>query len=175
MRSRYSAYVLNLSDYIIKTTHPASPQYSDNKFGWKRSISQFSRDSSFERLEILDFKENHQVATVTFTAYLSQKEKEATFTERSYFEKINDQWFYRGGQLAQGRAPNLITTEQLRLLPLAYYGNPILRKVADPVFEITDDLRKLVDEMVETKCFGHLPILNYLNYVQLFLCIHLFG
>lgn len=99
MRSRYSAYVLNIPDYIIATTHPANPQYSEDKFSWKRSISQFSRISSFHKLEILDFKENKALATVTFTAYLSQEAHEATFTERSFFEKINNRWLYRDGQL----------------------------------------------------------------------------
>lgn len=150
MRSRYSAYVLNIPEYIIATTHPASPQYSENKFSWKRSISQFSRSSSFHKLEILDFKENKALATVTFTAYLSQESHEATFTERSYFEKISNRWLYRGGQLAQGHAPNLITNGQLRLLPLAYYGDPILRKKAEPIKEITADITKLVEEMIET-------------------------
>lgn len=150
MRSRYSAYVLDIPDYIIATTHPASPQYSENKFSWKRNISQFSRSSSFHKLEILDFKENKASATVTFTAYLSQESHDATFTERSYFEKINNRWLYRGGQLAQGHAPNLITNGQLRLLPLAYYGDPILRKKAVPINDITADITKLVEEMIET-------------------------
>ncbi|MBI5346550.1 MAG: peptide deformylase [Chlamydiae bacterium] len=150
MRSRYSAYVLNIPDYIVATTHPASPEYSDNKFNWKRSLSKFSRSSTFHKLEILDFKENNNLATVTFTVYLSQDNHDATFTERSYFEKIKGRWLYRGGQLAAGHAPNLVTNGQLRLLPLAYYGDSILRKKADPVAEITNDIRKLVEEMIET-------------------------
>lgn len=150
MRSRYSAYVLNIPDYIIQTTHPANPQYSENKLAWKQSISQFSLHTTFHKLEVLDFKEKNTLATVTFTAHLSQEGNDSTFTERSYFEKINNRWFYRGGQLAQGHAPNLVTTGQLRLLPLAYYGEPILRRVTDPVTEITDDIRKLVEEMIET-------------------------
>lgn len=150
MRSRYSAYVLNIPDYIVATTHPASPQYSENKFSWKRSISQFSSISSFHKLDILEFKENKTLATVTFTAYLSQSSEDATFTEKSYFEKINNRWLYRGGQLTQGHAPNLITNSPLRLLPLAYYGDPILRKKAEPINEITNDIKKLVEEMIET-------------------------
>src|ERR1700733_13250155 len=86
MRSRYSAFVLNLPDYIIATTHPASPQYSDNKFSWRRAISQFCQNSYFHNLEILDFKERNTIATVTFTVYLSQKGQDATFTEHSFFE-----------------------------------------------------------------------------------------
>lgn len=150
MRSRYSAYVLNIPDYIIKTTHPASPQYSENLSAWKRSISQFSRNSIFHKLKVLDFKAKNTLATVTFTAYISKRSRDATFTERSYFEKINDRWFYRGGQLAQGYAPNLVASGELKVLPFAYYGDPILRKVADPITEITDDIRKLVGDMIET-------------------------
>lgn len=35
-------------------------------------------------------------------------------------------------------------------LPLAYYGNPILRKKTTPITEITDDIRQLVADMEET-------------------------
>lgn len=35
-------------------------------------------------------------------------------------------------------------------LPLAYYGNPILRKKTVKVTEITDEIRQLVEEMIET-------------------------
>lgn len=150
MRSRYSAYVLNIPEYIISTTHPASSQYSDNKFSWKRGISQFSKGSSFNRLEVLDFKEKETLATVTFTAHITQEGGDATFTERSFFEKKNNKWLYRGGQLSEGHAPNLVTIGQLRLLPLAYYGDPILRRLADPIAEINDELKKLVEEMIET-------------------------
>lgn len=150
MRSRYSAYALNLPDYIIRTTHPASPQYSENQFSWRRNITQFSKNFTFNTLEVLDFKEKSTVATVTFTAHLSQEERDATFTERSYFEKNKGRWFYRGGQLEEGHAPNLITTGQLRLLPLAYYGDPILKKRAIEISEITEDIKTLIEEMIET-------------------------
>ncbi len=150
MRSRYSAYFFNIPNYIIATTHPASSRYSENKFSWKRNISQFARNSTFHKLEILDFKERGDLATVTFTAFISQEGKDVTYTERSYFEKKNKCWLYRGGQITEGHAPNFVTTGQLRLLPLAYYGEPILRRKADPVIEITDDLRTLVEEMIET-------------------------
>ncbi len=150
MRSRYAAYALNLPDYIIQTTHPASPEYLEDTAKWKRSISIFSNRSQFEKLEILDFQEKGSVAIVTFLAHLTQKKEDASFTEKSYFEKIRGKWFYRVGQLIEGHAPHLMTVSQIRLLPLAYYGNPILRKIADPVGEITDSVRTFVEEMIET-------------------------
>lgn len=150
MRSRYTAYVLDLPDYIIATTHPASSNYSPNKFSWRKSISEFSKSCHFQKLKTLDFKENDSMATVTFTAVISRGEEDATFTERSYFERIGQQWFYRGGQLKEGHVPTLVTTGQLRILPLAYFGDPILRKKANPIPEITADIKKLVEEMIET-------------------------
>lgn len=103
MRSRYSAYVLNFRDYIIATTHPENPQYMQNTFIWKRSISLFSKKSTFHKLEIIDFKEEKTSATVTFTAYISQDDCEATFTEKSHFEKVGNKWLYHSGKITQGR------------------------------------------------------------------------
>jgi len=150
MRSRFSAYVLDLPEYIIKTTHPASPHYSEEHSSWKQQISEFSRSSHFGTLEILDFKELGTLATVTFVAHMQKDGADATFTEKSYFEKKNDIWLYRSGQLSQGHAPTLITREQLHLLPLAYYGDSLLRQKALPVQEINDDVKKLIADMEET-------------------------
>ena len=66
------------------------------------------------------------------------------------WEKSKGKWLYRSGRLSEEHVPNLITTNQLRLLPLAYYGNPILRKIGDLVANVTNDVPKLVEEMVET-------------------------
>lgn len=35
-------------------------------------------------------------------------------------------------------------------LPLAYFGNPVLRKKGLPIEEITDEIRQLVHDMIET-------------------------
>lgn len=35
------------------------------------------------------------------------------------------------------------------------YGNPILRKTAEPIAEITDEIRKLADDMLETMYVDH--------------------
>lgn len=150
MRSRYSAYALCLPEYIISTTHPASPQFQSEKNQWVQKISNFCLQTEFKNLEILNFQEKDQFATVTFIAHLSQNNKDLSFTEKSYFEKLKGKWLYRSGQLFEGHTPNLITTNQMRLLPLAYYGHPILRRLADPIININDDVRHLVAEMVET-------------------------
>ena len=150
MRSRYAAYVMNMPNYIINTTHPGSPHYFENVDNWKKNIEKFSREFTFKRLDILDFKAHQTVAVVVFTAHATQNNQDATFTEKSYFEKIYGKWLYRKGDFLEGYQPSLITTDQLRILPLAYYGDPVLRKKADLIPEITDGIHTLIEDMVET-------------------------
>jgi len=95
MRSRYSAYTFGLSDYIIDTTHPDHPQFLKDRDVWKRDIDRFSKITTFEKLEILDSSD----ATVTFRAHLTQGGKDASFTEKSLFEKVNGRWLYKSGEL----------------------------------------------------------------------------
>ncbi len=101
MRSRYSAYALNLPDYLIATTHPQNSNYNKNTEAWRESLTQFSLNTTFHRLEILDFKEKKSHATVKFTAYLSQQGRDATFTEESAFETIEGRWLYKSGLISR--------------------------------------------------------------------------
>lgn len=150
MRSRYSAYAMNNADYIIATTHPANPQYSDNLFNWKRGIlKRFSKDTVFKQLDIHDFQEVGSMATVTFTAHILEGDRDDTFTEKSIFQKIQDKWYYLSGRLEQGNVPELFPIEPFNILPLAYYGNPVLRKKAEPV-ESVEEVKSLVEQMVAT-------------------------
>lgn len=98
MRSRYAAYALSLSDYIIHTTHPANPQFSPDAAEWARQISEFSAHTEFKDLKILSFQESGASATVTFFAHLLQGQKDTSFTEKSFFEKVNGKWLYLSGQ-----------------------------------------------------------------------------
>jgi SEC-C motif-containing protein len=89
MRSRYSAYALNLPYYILQTTHPSRLGEISIK-----QIEDFSKKTEFKKLEILSFKEKGDTAVVTFKAHIWQGGENATFTEKSYFEKFNGKWFY---------------------------------------------------------------------------------
>jgi peptide deformylase len=150
MRSRFTAYVLGNADYIIKTTHPANPHYVENKAAWKRSLAQLAQETLFHKLEVLDFQEDGPTGMVTFVAYHSRGEEDKTFTEKSYFEKKNGQWLYLRGQFAQGHLPELVSNQPFHLLPLAYYGDAVLREKAQPIAEITDEIKVLVERMIET-------------------------
>lgn len=99
MRSRYSAYALNLPHYIISTTHPENVNFLKNFIQWKENISKFTKSTSFRKLEIHNFTENGNQATVLFTAHLYQNNRDATFTEMSDFVKVNNAWLYLRGQV----------------------------------------------------------------------------
>jgi len=47
-----------------------------------------------------NFEEKGLFATVTFVAHLSQNQQDASFTEKSYFEKVNGKWLYLNGELS---------------------------------------------------------------------------
>lgn len=102
MRSRYAAYALCLPDYIIETTHPANPQFSEETAEWAEQIALFSARTQFKDLKILAFEDEGAWATVLFVAHLFQDKKNVSFTEKSCFEKVKGRWLYRSGQVAPG-------------------------------------------------------------------------
>lgn len=150
MRARLAAYQLRLADFIIKTTHPAHPDYNENSASWQRDILEFCDQTTFRGLDILESKEEGSVASVTFKVLLSQNEEEGSFIEKSFFEKLHGNWLYKNALLIDGKEPNFLTNHSLKILPLAYYGEELLRKKASLVSTITSDIHELVDSMIET-------------------------
>lgn len=102
MRSRYAAYALHLAGYIIKTTHPDNPAYFSKKAEWKQDILHFSQNTKFTGLTIHEFIDGENEAYVTFTAHLQQGGKDASFTEKSRFLKVQGRWLYRDGTMISG-------------------------------------------------------------------------
>ncbi len=95
MKSRYTAYAVGDASYIIKTTHPNNPDYSEDRKAWKESIELFSKETEFLGLEIVEFIEADEEAFVTFKAKLSSGDME----EKSRFLKVNGRWFYESGSI----------------------------------------------------------------------------
>lgn len=95
MRSRYSAYAMNNADYIIDTTHPDNPVANRNR----DEILQFCQNTSFLQLTIHHFIHGQKTAYVLFTAHLEQGGQDATFTEKSRFEKVDGKWLYHTAQV----------------------------------------------------------------------------
>ena len=148
MKSRFSAYAMDLPEYLIRTTHPASPFFHNDEAVWKEELHNFCRTTRFEKLEVLDSKEKDDQAMVVFVAHLTRFKKDATFTERSLFEKVNGKWLYRRGHMARGKVKELVEEGELHLLPLAYYGDKVLRQAGEPISEITDEIKTLAHKMI---------------------------
>ena len=102
MRSRFAAYAIHDADYMIKTTHKKNSGFQEDLVKWKKEILRFTRETDFIGLKIFDFTDGGTYATVTFNAHLCQSEKDTSFTEKSFFEKVEGQWLYRYGALIEG-------------------------------------------------------------------------
>lgn len=94
MRSRYSAYVLKLEDYLLQTWHPDTRPKSldlptEEQMKWL--------GLEVKRQEIQD--ENH--ALVEFIARYKMNGKAEKLQETSQFVRISDRWLYMDGILAK--------------------------------------------------------------------------
>ena len=93
MRSRYTAYVLKNSEYLLKTWHPQ-----------KRPVSiDFSKESAnWQHLEIISIQNGgvkDQRAIVEFEAYYLLDGTEQVMKEISRFKKENCAWYYLDGKV----------------------------------------------------------------------------
>lgn len=100
MRSRYSAYATGHVDYIVKTTHPDNPSAKMPAQARRKEIEAFCKNTTFEKLDVLDFLPGTPFATVTFHAHLSQEGNSFVLAEKSRFEKVNGAWLYLDGETA---------------------------------------------------------------------------
>ena len=94
MKSRYCAYAVGDSSYIIKTTHPDNSDYTIDIKSWQDSISSFSKQTNFFSLEIINFIDGEEEAFVTFNARLSS----GNLKEKSRFLKFHGRWLYIEGE-----------------------------------------------------------------------------
>ena len=93
MRSRYSAFVLKLEDYVLatweKSTRPKRADLADSQTDW-------------QGLEIMDCKKgqaNDNKGIVEFKALYRLDGKDFTMHEVSRFSKHQGQWFYLDGNI----------------------------------------------------------------------------
>ena len=98
MKSRFSAFAVLIADYIIFTTHENNSDYISDLKSWNQDIMNFSKNTRFERLEILDFIDGEVESFVTFKATLFQDNTDISFIEKSRFLKVEDKWLYIDGQ-----------------------------------------------------------------------------
>jgi SEC-C motif-containing protein len=94
MRSRYSAYALKNAKYIISTTHPNNPDFTDNTKQWMEDILEFCNNTVFIGLSIMEFCDGENEAFVIFKASLGDTQ----FVEKSRFLNENGKWLYESGK-----------------------------------------------------------------------------
>ncbi|QXH77189.1 YchJ family protein [Pseudomonas salmasensis] len=92
MRSRYSAYVLGLVDYLVATTLPAQQAGLD-----RNAIDAWSAQSTWLGLEVESsevFGGQPEHAFVTFTARWHDATGEHSHRERSSFVQNEGRWYF---------------------------------------------------------------------------------
>ena len=98
MKSRFCAFAVCNSEYIIFTTHQNNPDFTQDLKSWNNDILNFSQNTKFEKLEILEFIDDKIESFVTFKATLFQDNTDISFIEKSRFLKVEDKWLYIDGQ-----------------------------------------------------------------------------
>jgi SEC-C motif-containing protein len=90
MRSRYSAFILQLGDYLFNTYHP--------NFRGDLTVAQLSEKSlDWRNLQIIESGNQGNKGCVEFKAWYVDQGQLACHHERSNFVKDHDQWLYCDG------------------------------------------------------------------------------
>jgi SEC-C motif-containing protein len=92
MRSRYSAYVRGVIDYIVDTHDPASRDEVD-----REASAQWSRETEWQGLDIVATRQggpDDSEGYVEFIARGKTAGKPFSHHERSRFKKVEGRWYY---------------------------------------------------------------------------------
>lgn len=90
MRARFTAFYLNDSEYLYKTTHVSQKKYTN-----KSDILAWAQQNTWQKLEIINHTEN----TVEFKAYyLDQDKVPQIHHEKSTFILFQNNWYYVDGK-----------------------------------------------------------------------------
>ncbi|QYK03485.1 YchJ family protein [Shewanella zhangzhouensis] len=99
MRSRYSAFVLNMWGYLIATHHPG------HLHGLTESILAEGPQPQWRGLTVHDSHSDTQSGEVFFTAWYLEAGKLDGICERSLFVFEEGQWFYTKGKQYAPKLP----------------------------------------------------------------------
>ena len=97
MRSRYSAFVFGLVDYLFETTHP-----SHRSKHLKEEITVTCKSLAWTHLEVIRCWEggmSDKVGKVSFRAFYVQEGKEGVHMEHSRFKRFGKAWMYVDGEV----------------------------------------------------------------------------
>lgn len=97
MRSRFSAFAMGDVAYLMHTTAPDGPAWSDDP-NWSSQLAAYIAQTRFCDLRILEAPAPTDVAGfVTFAATLEQSGQTVVQTERSRFVRVDGRWTYHSG------------------------------------------------------------------------------
>ena len=99
MRSRFSAYALGLSEYILATTDPDGPMWQHDRDAWLASIEAFSANTGLSSLNVLGARVDGEQGTVLFQCLLTQGNGAQLFSEESAFVRHEGLWKYHSGKV----------------------------------------------------------------------------
>lgn len=97
MRSRYSAFVFSLVDYLFETTHP-----SHRTKHLKEEIAFTCKGLAWTKLDVLELwqgGEKEKVGKVLFRASFVQEGREGIHEEHSRFKRFGKAWMYVDGDV----------------------------------------------------------------------------
>jgi len=97
MRSRYTAYALQIMPYLAATLHPGQRHDYD-----EAGAERWARESQWENLEIVDVSgvpEGSSTGTVEFRATYRRKGEKIVHHERAEFRKEGDTWYFYDGKM----------------------------------------------------------------------------
>lgn len=97
MRSRYSAFVFGLVNYLFETTHP-----SHRSHNLKAEIALTCKALAWTKLEVLSAWQggiNDKVGKVSFRASFVQEGKNGLHGEHSRFKRYGKAWMYVDGEV----------------------------------------------------------------------------
>jgi SEC-C motif-containing protein len=87
MRSRFSGFALQLSDYLLTSWHPET----------RPKQIKLDADTHWRRLEILSANNDDQFGNVHFRAYYQENQQWHLLEETSNFIFQNEHWLYHSG------------------------------------------------------------------------------
>ena len=95
MRSRYSAFVHQEIDYLMKTH---APEFRPDD---RNEIADWAAQVQWEGLEVLNVKTENETGWVEFKAHYIENNEQYVLHENSFFRKEEGEWFYVNGEVPQ--------------------------------------------------------------------------
>lgn len=93
MRSRYTAFVLKLTDYLLRSWHPDT----------RPSLLDLGDSPEWVQLQVLHSHQQGNGGRVHFRALFRDATGLGFLEEKSKFTRVDGQWFYVSGNPREGR------------------------------------------------------------------------